>query len=164
MAKKILTAARLRELFNYNPETGIFTWRNAAGRDGRIPAGSVAGSLDAESGYVRLTFDDVTVYAHRMAWLYVHGVMPVNDIDHDDRVRHHNWISNLRDATRSQNLHNQIEAHARSKSGVRGVIWEPSRKRWKVCISVGNKNRHVGRFTTIEAAKSAYLSAKAELL
>jgi len=155
-----LTAERLRELLHYDPATGVFTRRIATGYRGCHKAGSVCGSLDKSEGYIRIGVDGRDYWAHRLAWFYVHGVWPPHDVDHRDRIRHHNWIDNLRPATRSENLHNQVEPAPGNKSGERGVFWEPRRKRWRATISIGNKNRHLGRFATLEEAKAAYLAAK----
>lgn len=104
------TAERLRQLLDYNPETGIFTWkpRNPAhhGWNTRY-AGQVAGNVD-ERGYIRIVIDYKLCFAHRLAWVYIHGVAPTKpyEIDHIDAKKWNNKISNLRIATRSLNLEN----------------------------------------------------------
>lgn len=155
-----LTHARLLQLLHYDPETGNFTRRVATGYRGCHRVGSLCGSLDKTTGYVRVGLDGKEYWAHRLAWFYVHGEWAPHDVDHRDRVRHHNWIANLRAATRAENLHNQVKANVRSKSGVRGVVWDPRRQTWKASISVGNRTRHLGRFATIEAAEAVYMAAK----
>lgn len=79
MAAAILTHARLRELLDYNAETGVFTWR--VSRQGHCKAGSAAGAR-RHDGYIRICVDQRRVWGHRLAWFYVHGEWPSQQIDH----------------------------------------------------------------------------------
>ena len=79
MATANISAARLRELL-YNPETGVFTWRfSRKGRKG--VAGSQAGTQHRK-GYRYITLDRLRESEHRLAWLYVHGMLPCSEVDH----------------------------------------------------------------------------------
>ena len=119
-----LTAERLREVLSYDPKTGIFRWRKARGK---LPAGAIAG-VDTEKGYRRIGLDYANHYAHRLAWLYVHGQWPVEEIDHKNGVRSENWIKNLREATHAQNGQN-ITISQNNKSGAVGVVWSKKKKK-----------------------------------
>lgn len=155
--EKPLTAERLRELLNYNPDTGIFTYRIV--RPGQ-PAGLVAGSLN-KFGYLRIRIDGRKYMAHRLAWLYVHGVWPPSELDHRNRVKRDNRIDNLRPTTRSGNTQNQIRARADSHSGLKGA--RRDRSRWAARITVNGKEKTLGRFDTAEEAHACYMRAKKEL-
>lgn len=75
MTTEILTAARLREVLNYEPETGAFTRLVPAlmpNGSVRIPVGAVAGGINGD-GYVVIKVCGKEHRAHRLAWLYVHG-------------------------------------------------------------------------------------------
>lgn len=159
MRKETLTHERLLQVLSYDMNTGVFTRRIDAHPRRRFKAGEVAGSFDRDSGYVLVGIDGKRYFAHRLAWFFVHKAWPSNDIDHKDQVRHHNWIDNLRCVTRSENLQNQKNPSKRNKSGIRGIYWCSTREKWKVDISVGNKKKFIGRFSTIDEAKSARLSA-----
>lgn len=153
-----ITQERLKELFNYDSETGLF--ERLTHRGGMGAVGRIAGNVQP-SGYVRITVDYKKYYAHRLAWLYVYGVWPTNEIDHRDTIKHHNWISNLRDATKKQNLQNQIKAHKSNKSsGLLGVSFEKRRGKFRATIGINGKNRSLGRFETAELAHAAYIAAK----
>lgn len=99
-----LTQERLKDLLRYEPETGNFYWLNPAAK--RMHHGELAGFVDY-NGYVYIKVDSKRHSAHRLAWLHVYGHFPSNFIDHINTVRSDNRISNLREATRSQNMMNR---------------------------------------------------------
>lgn len=161
MAQKTeLTAERLREVLDYNPETGVFTWRVSNGK--RAVAGQLAGGI-SRNGYVRISIDDARHYAHRLAWLYVHGVWPKGQIDHINGAKTDNRIANLREATNAQNGQNRRTARADSQSGLIGVYLHPISGRWGAEIVRDGQKHSLGYFDTPEAAHAAYLAAKREL-
>lgn len=148
-----LTAARLREVVNYDPETGIFT--NKLARQG-TQVGAVLGTNSR--GYLVICVDCTLYQAHRLAWLYVNGEWPPEELDHKDKIRHHNWIDNLRPATHGQNSANtNVRAH--NKSGVKGVNWDSDRQLWRARITKDRKGITLGRFPTPEEAHAAYVAA-----
>ena len=88
-----LTAERLRERLHYDAETGVFTRRFGSGH---ARAGDMAGTVH-RTGYVRISIDGGKYTAHHLAWLYVHGVWPSDQIEHINRKRSDNRIANLRE-------------------------------------------------------------------
>src|ERR1700738_4035243 len=98
-----LTAEHLRELLNYDPDTGEF--RRRASRGGEA-AGTLAGCPRRPGGYRIICVDRVIFLAHRLAWLHSYGVWPTKDIDHIDGDKTNNRIANLREATPAQNVMN----------------------------------------------------------
>lgn len=105
-----LTHSRLCELLHYDPHTGVFRW--AVDR-ARVRAGDVAGCYDC-NGYRTIRIDGYDYFAHRLAWFFVHASWPVAVIDHLNRRRYDNRLSNLRDVTQSENLRNCYRADRRS--------------------------------------------------
>ena len=77
----MLTQERLKEVLHYDPETGIFMWLVAP--NGRIRVGMEAGS--SHDGYIGIKVDRILYKAHRLAWFYMTGEWPANDVDHWDR-------------------------------------------------------------------------------
>lgn len=158
MAEKLL--ARLRELFSYDPVTGVFTRRTSVGGS---KAGSVAGHA-AYDGYVYIQADGKRYSAHRLAWLFVHGRWPYEQTDHINGVRSDNRIANLREATNLQNVQNQKSAHSNNKSsGVLGVSWHSRDRKWRAQIQVDGKKKLIGSYDSIAEAKAAYDNCKADL-
>lgn len=151
-----LSADRARELLNYDPDTGRFTWRV---NRGRLAAGAPAGST-RKDGYVVLVVDRVKLLAHRVAWLMSHGVMPEGDVDHINGQPGDNRLDNLRDVSRRDNLQNRRTPQSSSKTGRLGVTWDKRTGRWKSAIRVDGRCKHLGRFDDIEVAAAAYLAAK----
>jgi hypothetical protein len=75
----VLTQERIKELLDYDPDTGIFKWKISKARS--IKVNNIAGG--AEQGkYHRIRIDGKNYVAHRLAWLYVYGKWPDEYIDH----------------------------------------------------------------------------------
>jgi len=147
MAKTDLTAKRLREIINYDPITGILTSRGSGADIGRIQA----------RGYVHVTVFGRSYLAHRIAWIFVNGVWPTNEIDHINGDRADNRLTNLREATTSENAQNR-KTRADNTSGFTGV--RPHQSAWRADIKINGKYKFVGSYSTPELAYAAYLVAK----
>lgn len=145
-----LTQERLKDLLRYEPGTGNFYWLNPTAK--RMHHGELAGFVDY-NGYVYIKVDSKRHSAHRLAWLYVYGHFPSNFIDHINTVRSDNRISNLREATRSQNMMNR-SVGKNSKSGVKGIGWDKKSQKWRARCQADGKRKDVGFFDSIEEAKN----------
>lgn len=150
MAKGLaITVERLRELLDYNPVTGVFKWRPTLKMRRK---GLVAGTQHTK-WYWHIRVDKRWYLAHRLAWLYVYGRWPADEIDHINGVRFDNRIANLREATTTQNRQNRKPKVA----GLKGV--QKYYHRWRARIYVSGKCIWLGSFTTQEAASAAYREA-----
>jgi hypothetical protein len=158
MTTNILTQARLRELLHYDPETGIFRWRVYRGHLAR--ANDMAGTFDSH-GHRQICVERKLYGAHRLAWFYVYGCWPSKDIDHMNRVKDDNRISNLRDVPTALNCQNAVAARSNSKSKLLGV--HHTKYSFIAQIAAGGKKTHIGSFKTAQEAHKAYLAAKIEL-
>ena len=158
MTKKLteITAENLREILDYNRDTGVFTWRIAP--RGHC-AGAVAGCLDSH-GYVVIRVAGANRKAHRLAWLHTHGELPDGQVDHINGKRSDNRLANLRVVTGQENQHNRRTAQTNGTSGFLGASLQ--RGRWRAQIKVDGKKIHIGSFDTAEEAHQAYLVAKRE--
>jgi hypothetical protein len=160
MAAEILTASRLRELFHYDPITGLFT-RRVAVRNG--PAGVVAGWLNS-CGYIQITVDQKKHRAHRLALLYVNGEWPDGEVDHINGERADNRLSNLRDVSGAVNRQNRHHARPQSHSGLLGV-WpaKNAKNPFQSRIRMNGKQKYLGVFPTAQLAHEAYIAARKEI-
>jgi HNH endonuclease len=99
-----LTAARLREVLNYCPDTGVWTWIKRTNSSSRIAHGSVAGYTG--TGYRQITIDGKRHRSSRLAYLYMTGEWPAHCVDHIDRCRDNDRWGNLRPVTVAENSAN----------------------------------------------------------
>lgn len=151
----MLTHARLIEALAYDPESGVFTWR--VRNSSRALPGAIAGYLDNKK-YVTIRLDGKLYLAHRLAWMYVHGVMPTIAIDHKDRAPGNNRISNLRLATNGENQQNIGRAKSHSTTQLLGAFIKENK--FYSAIRVNGVVHRLGSFDTAMAAHEAYMSAK----
>ena len=151
----MITQAELKERLNYDPETGVFTWRKTSNpkylgaQTGRIPL------KGKTAGYVEITISKKDYVAHRLAWLYVYGSFPERALDHINRVKHDNRIANLREATPAQNNMN-TGITVRNLSGFKGISYRPSMGKYVASISVLERDLYLGSFATPEEASAQY--------
>jgi len=158
MAKAAKHAAffnRLRELFSYDPDTGVFRYIKSPYRGHLV--GSVAGTKTL-SGYSKIVIGGREYRAHRIAWLWMTGAWPKGEIDNINLDKSDNRWCNLRLATGSQNTAN-TRAKPFNKSGVKGVCWHKLARKWRATITVNRKQHHLGFFCTLESAAAAYAAA-----
>jgi hypothetical protein len=150
------TIDELRSAIGYDPDTGVFTRKAAYGR---AKAGAVLGTK-MRTGYLSVCFKGQSFKAHRLAWFYVHGVMPSSPIDHVNGDRTDNRIENLRCGGFATNNQNRLKPQRNNTSGFLGVGWSKTSKKWKAQITVDNQTKHLGHYNTPEEAHEAYLAAK----
>lgn len=148
---------RLIELLQYDPLTGVLTWRKTRGG---ILAGTAAGRVNYY-GYVIVTIDGHKLFGHRIAWAMVHGGWPDHELDHKDNCRTNNRLENLRPATRAQQTANSRK-HRDNVSGFKGATFHPSGK-WQARIVKDGKIRSLGYFDSPEQAHAAYVTAAENL-
>lgn len=159
MADDDFSYASMRAELLYDKKTGLFR---------RILYDTIAFYKDkpigavGKEGYVKVNLFGKVYLGHRLAWYYVHKRWPKNTIDHIDGNKSNNAISNLREATYSENLQNQKKSHAGSASGLLGAHAAYDGK-WVARISLRRKSHYLGRFDTPEQAHEAYLFAKRKI-
>ena len=78
------------------------------------------------------------------------------ECDHKDTIKHHNWISNLRESTRPQNNWNRTMS-PKNKAGLKGVSFD--RGKYVAVIYKHGKKISLGRHVTAAEAHQAYCNA-----
>jgi HNH endonuclease len=147
----MLTVDRAREVIDYNPLTGVLTWRVCL--SSRRHPGAVAGTID-HNEYRRVRIDRKKYLAHRLAWLLTTGEWPRDQLDHINGDRDDNRIANLREVSQSQNQCNARQRRT-SKAPYKGVSLHRSGK-WAAQGGFAGSKRHLGLFDTPEAAHARY--------
>ena len=142
---------RVKELLDYNPDTGLFTW--AVRRPG-CRFGGVAGTA-TDSGHIQIRLDGVKYYAHRLAWLVTYGEWPTDQIDHVNNNSGDNRISNLRNSTSVENRQN-AGMNCNNTSGYKGVSWHKRNGKWESTAKINGKTHYLGGYDTAEEAYAAY--------
>lgn len=148
----MMTQQRLKELLEYDPETGMWRWNNPQARN-KKPISEQAGTISVH-GYRIITYCGVKYRASRLAWLYMTGEWPSHEIDHKDRDKANDKWENLRDLTRSDNACNR-GLQSNNASGARGVHWDNTRSKWFVQVKSEGGNIFVGRFDDFDEAVTA---------
>ena len=164
----IPSPAVLRKLLNYDPDTGILTWkprslsafssyrifRSWNSRYANKPAGT------AVNGYLNLILNSSTIGAHRIAWAIYYDKWPTDHIDHINGNRADNRILNFRCVTKGQNNRN-AKRRADNKSGVTGVHVRETANGVRYYAYIG-WNIHLGSFATLGQAAAARKKAEIE--
>ncbi len=147
----------LRELLDYEAETGLFRWKNS--RRGRVKVGGIAGTSD-RSGYQQIRINGKKYMSHRVAWAMSYGAWPTDVIDHINMDKADNRLANLRSATKSQNRYN-LDAYKNNTSGHKGVSHNRKSGLWRAYISYDGARRFIGDYAAQADAVAARLDAEA---
>jgi hypothetical protein len=156
------TARQVRDVYDYDPETGVFTWKaDRVTSSGKVVhlAGDVAGSIQFK-GYWVVTIGGKQYLAHRVAWLYVTGQWPAQNIDHKNGWKMDNSWANLRDVSPLVNSQNRQGAQKNSATGLLGASWNRLKCKFTARLKVNGRYLSLGYHDTAEAAHAAYVAAK----
>jgi hypothetical protein len=152
----MMTFAELSRILQYDPETGKFVWNVSRPK---VKIGCAAGYVHGR-GYIHIEIMGKSYAAHRLAWLYMTGKMPANQIDHINRNKSDNRFANLREATHGQNRANSKTCNRHGLKGIRRLPWMKDGDRcWQAQITHNKKVHYLGCFYTKEEAHSAYCDA-----
>jgi len=141
----------VKELFEYRD--GNLYWKN---HKYKKLNGKKAGCL-LNDGYIQIRVAKKPYLAHRLIYLYHHGVLPDYplELDHINRNRVDNRIENLRIVTKSENLQNRL-----SISNINGITWHKKSQKWQVQPTINGKQKYLGIYKNLDDAKNALRSEK----
>jgi hypothetical protein len=154
----MLSQEVVRNLFDYNTETGELVRLVAPHSRSRSKAGSIAGCKNG-CGYFQTGINGKLYLNHRIIWIYVYGYNPELDIDHINRIKTDNRIENLREVSRSCNLRNKNKT-TKNTSRVQGVHMDNRKKLWMSRITNNGKNKFIGYFDDFTEAVAHRLCAE----
>lgn len=139
---------RIMDVIKYNPSTGLFMWKKRP--NSRCHEGWFAGSK-CSAGYTQVCVFGNRMTGHQVAWLIYYGSVPRYEIDHKNRDKSDNRISNLRDISHIKNSRNRNRSKLNT-SGYTGVYFSKSENKWNASIHVDYRKINLGRFSTREEA------------
>jgi len=145
----MINQIELKKIIHYSAETGHFTWLISPSKN--VKRGDMAGCISNDTLYMKIRINKKQYSAHRLAFLYMTGKWPENQIDHINHIRNDNKWSNLREATSTENNRNQSISKS-NKSGFTGVYWSKLERKWKAQIKINNKVIGLGTFIDKEKA------------
>lgn len=154
-----LTYSELTRVLDYNPLTGLFTWKV---NEGKKRKGKIAGNINKVSNYVQIRINKILYYAHILAWFYVTKHWPINQIDHKDNIRNNNVFENLQEATQNQNKKKTI-LKSTNTLGYKGVGFDSRRNLYFSKIVSNRVTYWLGYFDCPKSAAEAY-DEKAQIL
>ena len=155
MARRSITQDQLKELLHYNPVSGDFVWSKH--RRG-VKFGTVAGYINY-SGYWLIRINDKNYRAHRLAFLYMNGSFPAQEVDHINGIRTDNSFLNLREIDRVGNMQN-TKIYSTNTSNIMGVAFFKDRGRWRADININKKLTIIGQYRDFFEAVCARKSAE----
>lgn len=147
------TIDELANVLRYDPTEGKFYWLHDVAKN--VKKGDCAGCTES-NGYISIRYKGKGYKAHRLAWVLSYGTWPTSLIDHINGQKNDNRLSNLREATPSQNGQNR-KPNKLNKTGLKGV--SPHCGKFKADIEHNGKRWFLGLFDTAQEAANAYANA-----
>ena len=156
---RILPPDIARRIFQYDPASGVLSWRERAEGFGsealmaawnRRFANRPAGAVN-HAGYLQVRYADRDYLVHRVIWSMEYGCEPKHQLDHIDGDSTNNRLENLRDVPHFENCRN-ASLRSDNTSGTTGISWSKRWKRWVVRLHILGKAKTIGSFREFDDA------------
>lgn len=157
-AERNISIEDVRQWLRYDPDTGHLWWIQRPG--GKASMDAPAGTIRPD-GRRQVKVCGRAFKAHRICWALHYGQWPDGDIDHANGNPSDNRVTNLRDATKTENNRNQ-KKRAGCSSGLKGVTWDKQWRKWRANIRVNKRLIRLGAFDDEYEAHLAYCQAADE--
>lgn len=161
----------LKSRFDYDPETGVLTWRDREGDDPKVkswntryagkPAGTRWKKNAGRQSSLVVSINKQLCQAHRVIWMMATGEQPI-EVDHINGDATDNRWGNLRNISHARNMRN-LKKKKNNTSGVTGVLVDKKTGKYIARIQFNNKQIRIGTFTCIKAAEEALIAKRVEL-
>ena len=148
----MITQAELKSQLHYDAESGIFT--RIVSNSNKVQVGDIAGFPD-KNGYIIIAVFGKQYRAHRLAWLYVTGHWPKDQIDHVNGISGDNRLVNIRDCTQYENILNQGLKKS-NNSGYKGVSYFKRDGTWMAMGRAFGERYFLGYHITPQLASKSY--------
>jgi len=159
-----LTTEIVRELLDYDQETGIFVWKVRERKWFKSEqgfklfhtryAGTTAGTMwTSETGYQKLQIRVLgkSWRSHRLAFLWMDKALP-EQVDHLNRDSTDNRWENLAASSAKENMKNK-SMFSNNTSGVTGVSWCKAIGKWRALVRLDGTLKYLGYFEDLHRAK-----------
>ncbi len=160
-SKPLPSRTFLRECFEYDLFTGeaywlerpqkhfsnYLTWSMWNGKFAHIKVGNI----HKKTGYYHTSVNSTQYTVHRLVWKWWYGTDPL-EIDHIDKCRTNNRITNLRSVTNTQNAQNRTLS-SNNTSGYPGVSCRNGK--WVARTYYQGKRIWLGKYNSQEEAHAA---------
>lgn len=161
------------DLLKYNPKTGQFFWNKRNRKYFKCERSFNIWNSRYSGKECFLTTDNLgrkttSIFnkpyrAHIIAFLYMTGRWPKEEIDHEDGNPSNNKWENLVEVSHSDNMKN-LKIRKDNTSGHQGISWDKSRKKWKVQVSINGVNTFICRTKNLQDAIARRAAANNKFL
>jgi hypothetical protein len=155
--KENLSQDFVKELFDYDPESGELTWRVSRANN-QVKVGQIAGTTDW-NGYRAVRINNHRYRVHQIIWLWMTGYLPSypkDEIDHDDNVKDNNKWENLILTDHEGNMNNELTKVKISEALNRPEVKARHSEAMKIAM-IGNTNskgKLIGRIWITDSINS----------
>lgn len=150
----ILTQEYLKSIILYEPLTGMFIWRYKEACPSFKRGGRISNCVEKD-GYIQIRISGKSFKAHRLAFLYITGEWPKEQVDHINGIRRDNRWCNIRECTPRENMFNMRACVDGKIKGIR-----KKNKSYEVTLRINGIPTYLGSYKNLEDAVKTIRAAR----